>query len=1112
MRLSGWAVPGFLLAILTAPTFAQGSGGAVEVAQRGPSYEVRYTANFLPDELSLDTVLGYDHVEITDGAWLNEAGLPLLPVRIASVALPAGMTVTGLRVLGVETVDVEGEYTIFPGQPYTRCSLPAPEFTAPNPLAYASADPYPLEVAELIDQADLAGQSFARVRLYPVQYVAAQKKLRLCTAIRIALDGVPGYVCGDYLPQRISEEGRATLEQMLVESVVNPEHIAVQADPAGAPSSRGVAPGDYDYVIITQSSWASAFAPLAAWKTKKGVPATVVTTTWIYTSGGYSGTEAEKIRAFVIDAYNNWGTTFFLLGGDTNTVPYHVDHHIEDDIPNDTYYADFDSDWFTEVNVGRASVRDSAAVATFVNKTLNYEKNPPLTDFAKTATLLGFDLKELHSNEGQLCKYYIHSNYLPATWTVRTEYDSEQGSHKADATGYLNLGNVLVNHIDHSSTNVMGVGSVNHGDYFSTSDMGALTNGSRQSLWYSIGCWACDYAATTCVAEAFVRNASGGGIGFIGNSRYGWYIPYIGDGASLRYDRYFFRSVMSQGHDRMGVALADHRNDAYAGDSYARYIYTELTLLGDPQTRLWLENPGAFTVEHPATLPVNAYTSFPVFVYRNGVPASGFTVCLMKDNDVYEVAMTGAEGYVTFWFAPGTTGTMYVTVTRKNYVPYEGQAQVVYGPTDPEACCFGDESCLDRLAQDCVALGGTPLGPGTACATACCPGPARACCFEDGSCADLDPAVCTGDGGTPWAAGTDCDSVYCPQPPDPRMIDIGLISTVNPNSVCPGRSFDVYVTLSAPDDDIQDLRLLQFDASLSTNLTVNSVTWQLPVLPGMYLFDSYLPVIGAAYTGVEREPGYIVDLDATAQTVARLSVTYQGGTAELNVVGPAGTSIDEGAYFEAGFDPVPSFSLNLGNVTGGTLIFSEGSCDEIHIVSSDPADGWIDARVPIDPSTLEVQGWTSVQVTFDGDVEGLAVTDFAVTEVCASGSCDGVAPSVSALLPISSTTVLLALDRPIDPRAWTVITLLGGDPTDRIRLGYLPADADGSRTSNAQDIVQVINQINAVFGGGTPVLHQCDINRSGTVTVADMLTLINLLNGASPYPVAYFGEQLPALP
>jgi len=51
-----------------------------------------------------------------------------------------------------------------------------------------------------------------------------------------------------------------------------------------------------------------------------------------------------------------------------------------------------------------------------------------------------------------------------------------------------------------------------------------------------------------------------------------------------------------------------------------------------------------------------------------------------------------------------------------------------------------------------------------------------------------------------------------------------------------------------------------------------------------------------------------------------------------------------------------------------------------------------------------------------------------------------------------------------------------------------------------------------VFGGGTPVLHQCDINRSGTVTVADMLTLINLLNGASPYPEAYFGKQLPALP
>jgi len=182
-----------------------------------------------------------------------------------------------------------------------------------------------------------------------------------------------------------------------------------------------------------------------------------------------------------------------------------------------------------------------------------------------------------------------------------------------------------------------------------------------------------------------------------------------------------------------------------------------------------------------------------------------------------------------------------------------------------------------------------------------------------------------------------------------------------------------------------------------------------------------------------------------------------------------------------------------------------------HIVGSTPTDGSIDARVPVDPNTLQPQGWSSVQVSFDGAATSLTPGDFAVTEVCVPGACDEVPPAVASVVPAGNTATVV-FNRPIDPKAWTALTLVGGDPTDRIRLGYLPADADGSRMSNANDIVQVINQINAVFGGATPVLHQSDINRSGTVTVADMLTLINLLNGVSPYPEAYFNAQLPALP
>jgi hypothetical protein len=105
---------------------------------------------------------------------------------------------------------------------------------------------------------------------------------------------------------------------MIKEMVINPEDVELISLPNPL-QTRSVDPGDYDYVVITQSSWVDDFQPLADWKTKKGIPANIVTTSWIYST--YSGSNNQaKIRAFVIDAQTNWGTVFFLLGGDTGVI------------------------------------------------------------------------------------------------------------------------------------------------------------------------------------------------------------------------------------------------------------------------------------------------------------------------------------------------------------------------------------------------------------------------------------------------------------------------------------------------------------------------------------------------------------------------------------------------------------------------------------------------------------------------------------------------------------------------------------------------------------------------------------------------------------------------
>ncbi len=670
--------------ISVVPTSIRGQQNADENQTK---YQKTFTLTFSENDFLFDTQKGYDIVSLSEGGVTTEIGKPMLPVKKIKIALPSDMKIMSTQINELKQQFLQGTFFIQPAQPSLRSSQSTDEvlFVQPDTKTYQSNQIYPAQYIQVTGQNDLAGQSIAELTIYPLHYIPAQKKLSTITSITFTVEGTNGYICGDYLSGHISETSKELYQIMIQNMVINPDDVVLRT--SQNPQSAGVSPGDYDYVIITQDSWVSAFQPLADWKTKKGIPANIVTTTWIYDSGGYSGSNVDKIRAFTQDVYANWGTTFILLGGDIDVVPCHYRTFSQvdpDPVPNDAYYADFDSDWVCEVNVGRASVTGTGSgtgkIGNFINKILTYEKNPSLTDFAKKAGMYGFDLDS--STEAEECKIYIDNTFIPSSWTMTNVYDSHSGNHKTNVIASLNAGQNLMNHADHSGPDFMGTGYVNHGIGLENSDMDELTNGNKQGIYYSMGCDPAAYDYSNCIAEHFVQNSNGGGVAFIGNSRYGWYYVGSTDTLSMGYDIEFFESIFQDNLYKLGAAFSDHKNDGVDYSQVSKYCYTELTLLGDPELPIWKENPISMTVTHPTQTPVGS-SSFIVSVSSGGNPVNQAYVCLWKGTDVYVTGTTNSAGQITFSIAPSSPGTMYVTVTKQNYLPYEGSATITGGTGNP---------------------------------------------------------------------------------------------------------------------------------------------------------------------------------------------------------------------------------------------------------------------------------------------------------------------------------------------------------------------------------------------------------------------------------------------
>jgi len=277
------------------------------------------------------------------------------------------------------------------------------------------------------------------------------------------------------------------------------------------------------------------------------------------------------------------------------------------------------------------------------------------------------------------------------------------------------------------------------------------------------------------------------------------------------------------------------------------------------------------------------------------------------------------------------------------------------------------------------------------------------------------------------------------------------------------------------------------------------------------------------------EPADFTGTVSLSGTAAGSSVDLWGaGT--LDIAGVMDGDICGGGMYA--WLPLPlTVQVGCGIGTNGTICGSSQACVGANVTSATPASGTRDARQPFPPGTSgqpvllsERQGLGSPnqdarpedEIMLTLDTTGLRVISHDCWNICETGTepvDTGTPPldpnrTVCIREPVpGGDTYQMVLERPISGENWTTIEYAGGFGT--IEYASLPANANGDDYANAIDMLDLLDCLNGQMGLCPYGVYSTDLDHSGAFTVADYLTLVDLLNGAGRF-VVWNGRSLPS--
>ena len=309
----------------------------------------------------------------------NQEGLPNLPFVNQYVAVPRGAKVSiEVKEKGSKTLEGVELLPAAPLQLNGEDKRPALHW---DMSVFGNDAPYPTECVTIAQTTQIRNLDVAMISVTPFRYNPVRKTLEVIydMDIEVRFEGGDGQF-GD--PRYRNPAWDHILRNLVINSDMLPEaHYYDFLNEAIRNREEGC---EYLIIVPDDSVYMAWADTLKQFRSHQGIVTKVVTTT------DCGSNEAEDIRNYVLNAYNNWTippAAVLLFGGNNKWYPdfglkpfiYTMPHNDWEvyRYPTDNPIADMNGDSIPDLAISRLVAYDANECQTLVQKCIDYELNPP---------------------------------------------------------------------------------------------------------------------------------------------------------------------------------------------------------------------------------------------------------------------------------------------------------------------------------------------------------------------------------------------------------------------------------------------------------------------------------------------------------------------------------------------------------------------------------------------------------------------------------------------------------------------------------------------------------------------------------------------------------------